>query len=358
MRIGVNCFCDKEIISIIESLDCIGECDITGDVDVYVYDTNGTASTDIPSVLSGILDVYSVESDLPSGFPDSELKEIDEVFEKDWHIFSIARRYIKTIIQEICKDYYPLDSPIYREKVGIMNLCDSAFMKRECLMGESTWEKFVISIKQINRFHSNHLNLDLFKEVCDSLSLKIDKGNNSFYRGRISDEVGFPKEMMGAPRPEYASSGRANSQGISCLYMAGDEITTLHELRARDLDYITIGKFCAKQDLQIVDLSSLDTLSPFTGVFEYDWFAINLPILKKISSEIAKPLRRQDSEIDYLPTQYIADFVKSNGYAGICYASTLNTVGINYAIFEPKKFECIDVKLIQVTSLDYNIRDC
>ena len=76
--------------------------------------------------------------------------------------------------------------------------------------------------------------------------------------------------------------------------------------------------------------------------------------MKKISREIAKPLRRQDSELDYLPSQYIADYIKSLGYDGICYRSTLNKSGVNYAIFHNKKFECIEVSLVHVNSVEYH----
>ena len=92
-------------------------------------------------------------------------------------------------------------------------------------------------------------------------------------------------------------------------------------------------------------------------MFNAEWFSINMSILKKISREIAKPLRRQDSELDYLPSQYIADYVKSLGYDGICFRSTLNREGVNYAIFDSKTFECVDVKLVHIDSVEYDITD-
>ena len=166
---------------------------------------------------------------------------------------------------------------------------------------------------------------------------------------------------MGPPPANLATAGRANSNGISCLYLASDEITTLHEIRARDLDRISIGRFEARYDLRLIDLAELDKISPFrvSDVFTFEWLALNIPILKKINNEIAKPLRRQDSDLDYLPSQYIADFIKSLGYDGIRYKSTLNRDGMNYAIFDKKKLKCIDVKHIQVmgVTFDFNYLD-
>ena len=135
--------------------------------------------------------------------------------------------------------------------------------------------------------------------------------------------------------------------------------TSLHEIRARDYDYVSIGSFFPKKILRVVDLSTIDAISPFNedNGLGIEWFAINMPILKKISYEIAKPLKRQDSDIDYLPTQYIADYIKGLGFDGLCYNSTLNKGGINYAIFNPGDFTCKSVRLIQVDPVMYSYQD-
>jgi len=65
------------------------------------------------------------------------------------------------------------------------------------------------------------------------------------------------------------------------------------------------------------------------------------------------PMRRFDSVLDYIPTQYICDFVKHLGYDGIRYKSTLSEGGVNYAIFDEKKFECVDVKVVHIENMQY-----
>lgn len=253
---------------------------------------------------------------------------------------------------------YNSDSLLFVEKVGMEKLCDSEFLRRNSLLRESSWEKFMSSIKNINRFHSNHINFELLNEFfCGpQMQRTIQKDSDSLFRARIADENGIKKEEMGPPPAKLATAGRANSAGISCLYLANDVVTTFHEIRARDLDYISVASFRLNKDLKIVDLSNLDNISPFSqGSFDYEWFAINMSILKKISIEIAKPLRRQDSELDYLPAQYISDFVKSLGFDGICYKSTLNKDGLNYAFFDYKKFKCVDIRLYHVKALSYEV---
>lgn len=354
MQIGISCFKDIEICSMINSENRIGDCEITGQTDTLVYDT--VYDNYLEDYISEILNIYTPISELPNDFPKDNLDKIEKILVENWSIFNTTENETRAIIMEICKNIYPYDSLIFNEKVGMEKLCDSEFLKRNSLVKESTWERFMSSIKNINRFHSKHINLELLEELfkSPSMQLHIKKEDKLLYRARICEDKVLSKDQMGPPLAKIATAGRANSAGISCLYLASDITTTLHEIRARDLDYVSVATFVVDKDLKIVDLSNLDKISPLSvGSFDFEWFAINMTILKKISNEIAKPLRRQDSELDYLPAQYISDFVKSLGFDGICYRSTLNNEGLNYAFFDHKKFKCIDVQLYHISSLVY-----
>lgn len=355
MLIGINCFRDVEIRSIIKNQNIKGICEITKDSDVEVYDTN--EDDIVKEYISEILNIYSPASDLPNDFPIERLNYIEDVLFEEWTVFNVSKENIKKIVVEVCKDVYTENSLIYTEKVGMEKICDSEFLKKNSLLRESSWEKFMSSIKNINRFHSKHINLELLEEFFCSKRMQriVRKASECLFRARVSDEKGMKEGEMEPPPANRASAGRANSAGIRCFYLADSIETTLHEIRARDLDYISVASFKPNKELRIVDLSILDNISPFLQQdnFDYEWFAINISILKKISMEIAKPLRRQDSELDYLPAQYISDFVKCLGFDGICYRSTLNREGLNYAFFDYKKFKCIDVKLYHIKSIQF-----
>ncbi len=157
---------------------------------------------------------------------------------------------------------------------------------------------------------------------------------------------------MGAPPARKASAGRANPEGISCLYLADSLDTTLHETRASVYDYISVGKFKLLQDIEVVNLAAIDKVSPFQEI-DISLLAINQPHLKKIGNEISKPLRRHDSILDYLPTQYISDYIKSEGFAGIEYKSTMCKDGVNFAIFDEALLECIEIEEYDIESLSY-----
>jgi hypothetical protein len=103
-------------------------------------------------------------------------------------------------------------------------------------------------------------------------------------------------------------------------------------------------------------LSGISGTSPFLYQGELEKYAANRIVFQEIAIEIAKPLRRSDSPIEYLPTQYISEFIKSQSYDGVEYASTLREGGYNVAIFDETLFECVGVNTIEVTKIQYETR--
>lgn len=114
-----------------------------------------------------------------------------------------------------------------------------------------------------------------------------------------------------------------------------------------------MGKFILQKDVEVVKLSDINKLSPFVGL-DINLIAANIIHLNKISKNIAKPLRRYDSSLDYLPTQYICDYIKSKDFAGIEYKSTMFEGGTNYAMFDASMFKCIDTKVYDIKSIKYD----
>ena len=74
-----------------------------------------------------------------------------------------------------------------------------------------------------------------------------------------------------------------------------------------------------------------------------------------IAQEIAKPLRN-DNVLDYLPTQYISDFIRSKGYDGIEYGSTMRKQGVQFGSFDPSVFKCTSTKVYDVKSISYDYK--
>lgn len=142
-------------------------------------------------------------------------------------------------------------------------------------------------------------------------------------------------------------------------YLADSRDTTLYEIRAGIYDYVTVGKFILKEDIDVINLADIDKVSPFVGIqygFDFTQYAINIDHLKMIGNEIAKPLRN-DNHLDYLPTQYISDYIRSRGHDGIEYISTMRKKGVNLAVFDEAKLKCTDVSVYDITSISYNYEE-
>ena len=72
----------------------------------------------------------------------------------------------------------------------------------------------------------------------------------------------------------------------------------------------------------------------------------------KISLDLSKPMRRYDTEIDYIPTQFICEFIRVyTGASGIRFASSLHPTGKNIVIFNQDLIESSNVSLKKVTSV-------
>jgi hypothetical protein len=196
-------------------------------------------------------------------------------------------------------------------------------------------------------------NAQAFESLLTAIAKPYHTGK-CFYRARLShNKNGFDINNMGIPPKGKRSAGRINPEGIGVLYLSSDCITVLNEVRATTFDYVTIGKFQLKEDIAIVNLSGISTTSPFRYGGELEKYIANRKVLQEIALELAKPLRRSDSSLEYLPTQYIAEFIKSLEYDGVEYASTLRDGGFNLAVFDGSLFECVETYTVEVKEISY-----
>lgn len=355
MKCCVECFIDIEIKSRITGLKQVGNCNICEAENVFVYDTH-LLSDDFEA----LLDTYKPESILPDTFPKELLKLLKDELVENWNIFNLDSDRVDKLIKVICQSKYKEEPKLFEQKIGISQKCDSQYLEQYSLLGKYSWESFAESIKLQNRFHSKQLNTSVFLDFLNYLRKPYKKGS-VFYRARISNSsMGYRKEEMFAPQPGQASAGRVNPEGISYLYLGSDKTTTLNEVRAGLHDFVSIATFKLNQDIDVVDLTRIDKISAFSRLNPTQ-HAVNRTHLVKMSRDIAKPLRRQDSHLEYLPTQYLCEFIKMSRFndgtecSGIEYGSTMSKEGYNIAIFNSKLFECIEVDVYDVQGLKYTV---
>lgn len=367
MKICSNCFRDSEIVSIINSL---GEnqkrkviCPTCGKKTLFLYDTDEEYDVDISSYISELISAYKVESELDPTFPTSEIRPLAEDLLKNWNIFnkSLSVDKINSIISETAVKSREISDKYLNENVGLFQLYDQKCIDEASILKFGDWDSFIEELKYKNRFHSNYVNEDNLKKLCNYVSHEIKEGQ-LLYRCRIiTDGKKLTNKEMGPPPKGMSSDGRANAFGISRLYLASDKYTAIKEVRSGAFDMVCVGKFHAKEDLTVVDLDRLNKISPFQAG-DISLYIINIQILNKINEEISKTLSSSDNRLDYVPTQFIIDLIQSfkddEGnplYDGIKYHSTMDEKAYNVALFDSSKCYCERVFHYKVSGITYRI---
>ena len=214
------------------------------------------------------------------------------------------------------------------------------------------WENIKDSLQHQTRYFTNLGKLypiDPMLEKYIVADEPIPKGR-TLYRARVlpDKKAYYQKKDMGCPPPEKVNAGRANPVGIPYLYLCADKDTTYYEVRARFLDRICIGTFKTVRDLNIVNFADKASLFLSSHSGDIIEFIKKKLLLNSISKDMSRPLTRYDSELEYVPTQYICELSKLHKANGICFESSLKKDGLNYVLFDENDADCIDVKNTQI----------
>lgn len=333
-----NCFADKELIGFIVSQGLIGNCGCCSNKNIEII------------AMEELLDFFK---ELFDNFqPKPEGKSLISLIQGNWSLFSNLECGNKIL-------NFTLD------KVGssISNSEELIDFNDAILENINYWFKLKEQLKWEKRYFTNieyltdDLGWDSFFE-----SKVVIKNEDIFYRGRLhrsADQDAFKDEEMFCPPKETSSAGRANPMGIPYLYLSDNKETILYEIRASYLDDVTVASFAIKQEIEediiISDFTENPTLYHPNEVNK----KIKSTLLKQlISRDLSKPMRRYDSELDYIPTQFICEFIKIfTNVQGIKFRSSLHNLGNNLVIFDQSIMNCIAVKKVRVSKVVINSID-
>jgi len=200
------------------------------------------------------------------------------------------------------------------------------------------WQKFVVGLKYENRFTLTEEPMRFVESLIDyakkykTVSLPH---NTSLFRARINDsnsDAPFTLDKMSAPPAHLAGHGRLNPRGIPYLYLASDKLTAVSEVRPWVGCDLTVAEFCLTDDCQFVNFSKEHFVNVLNGEQfegpEFTWREL-------ITWMFSAPFDPRD-DAAYIPTQYLAERIKSAGFAGIIYDSALNAGGYNVTLFGAK----------------------
>jgi len=333
MKVCIHCFNDLELRQfILTNSTEKGKCD-------YCADSPDTELLDIGELLDFFAEFIAIFKIDPKGIAFSDL------IQNDWNLFA-GELECNKILSDILLS---LNSSITDPSITVSYIDDIV----ECT---SYWETLKSEIKWKIRFLTNIDKLDelhwplLFKQTV------ILSRSEQLFRARLhynGDQKEFDTNNMGCPDKSIASAGRANPQGISFLYLSKKIETTMYEIRATFLDEISIGTFRIKGDSDVVLVDFTEIASAFLNVDNIVECAKSMLLKRYISADLSKPIRRYDSELEYIPTQFICEYIRYNNEkaAGIIFDSSLHIGGKNIVLFDQDKVECISVEKHQVTNV-------
>lgn len=324
-----NCYKNLELQKIIESISTeTGNCNFCGKRSTPIVD-----SREMAEFFNQPISLYRISKDGKD--------TLCELLQKEWELFNLDSAKINTLLQSMFSDETAVDPKIFTQKV--INYAKNSPESMELV---NQWNNLRNEIITTNRFFiENALDHELLEKYLVEKRKTYESGS-LFFRGRISEKDGLNCNELGKPPVNKATSGRANPKGIPYFYLSTDLETTLYETRATYLDYVTIGTFKLTEDIEIVKLRTVDIRNPFEENL-YDKLVYQ-PFLKKLESELSKPLRRYESDLEYLPTQYLCEFIKHIGFEGVEYGSAMMKEGVNVAFFDDQKFKCINIEIVEV----------
>lgn len=324
MFVCKNCFSDKELRAFIESSGKLGGC--------YVCKSNKVSVVDISELLEFFQEFLENFRRNSSGTP------LNSKIQESWSFFSSLDSSSKI-----------LNAVIAKINTEIESATDLVDYKDEIIDNYKYWDTLKEELKWKRRFIPDIENIkDLGWDGFFNTQFEL-KPEHALFRARVhhqSGQTAHDRIDMMCPKPEITKGGRANPSGIPFLYLSDNTDTVLYEIRASYLDELSIGEFRLKKEfgkVKIVDFTE-DTVLFQPGQVTA---TIKSRLLRdRISRDLSKPMRRYDTEIEYIPTQFICEFIKIfTGASGIRFTSSLHPEGNNVVIFDQFKMECTKVTL-------------
>nr|WP_315422984.1 RES family NAD+ phosphorylase [uncultured Pedobacter sp.] len=330
-----------------------GDCDFCGSLGVIIVKCE-----EVSLPFEQIFGLYINHPNAEKSLHDSKQYLLHEHLLRFWpKLFNttlLTDLAVKQLVNQLGRGTSIYSVSLFEEPVEIEFLLGTEGMPAEDL--ELKWDSFSEEIKTRNRFFlSEKIDTEDLQSIFERLATIHPKGAK-FYRARISDEK-LRINKLGKPPLHLTTPGRANPVGIPYLYVSESEETTLYETRVALHESLTIGQFIAKETISLVSLRNIDWLGPIEIMdrgFTLEEFIRCRPYMIKLEQELSSPVRKQDVHLDYLPTQFLCEFIKSLGFDAVEYKSAMNIDGFNLAIFNDAKLECKGAKFVQVKDIKYS----
>ena len=344
MKCCADCFGDrglrKQIIPMYS--DSTGICSFCG--------TNGVELVKPERLVNEVGRLVSIYTPEKSG------KSLVEWLKEDWRIFTHEKMDVahsKALLSQILKDEEIVRENFVPSRAGDTSRLDS-------------WEQLSKELMYENRFFPmKEIDFDRLEGLLSHLLLDPEEWsqNEIWYRARIqlTEDGKYSVDEMGPPPKRLASQGRANPAGIPYLYFASTPDTAVSEVRPHTGEFVSVANMSVGPNLKVIDLRNpRSTVSPFLLSDENEIALLreDIGFLVELGKELTKPVLPHAAAIDYIPSQFLCEFIKRCGYHGVLYDSSVGE-GVNFSLFDPNnatvsEINCHHVTRVTVKSQPYN----
>lgn len=219
-----------------------------------------------------------------------------------------------------------------------------------------TWLEFEEEIIHRNRFFPNAgivRQIDGLLDRTDSF-IAVNKGSKLYRARQIAledieqkdgDICGYDEKGSLSPSSDITIAGRANPSKIPYLYAAMDKYTAAAEIKPSLKDFISVAELDVNEELKLADFVYREESGGKSDLEQ---------LRNNISLSYSMVVDRKNIE-GYIPTQYIAEYIKHKGLDGIAYMSLQAYGGINIALFEECKVSFKKSRVFQTHSIKYNV---
>lgn len=281
---------------------------------------------------------------------DEEGAPLVHLLDEEWRLFrgsGLRPAEVKELLADILED-----GELVRKLFTKIEYPDDGALR--------SWEDLRDELMHENRwFLEKPMDMGRIRELLDHLITPQSLFDSStWYRARLIDGEG-PHELskMGAPPPRLAKHGRANPVGIPYLYLASSKATSVAELRPHTGEHASVAEFnLAGLDLKYADLR--DPRGHASPLIDDEDLIIRLraglPLLERLGVELTRPVQSSGAPYEYIPTQYLCEFIKTCGFDGVLYRSSVSIdEGVNVALFnagitKPLRVEEVAVERVSV----------
>lgn len=150
----------------------------------------------------------------------------------------------------------------------------------------------------------------------------VDAGPNTelsgIYRARVfQDRAELEKALckpwqdLGPPPAKFAKAGRMNAHGVSVFYGATRADVAVGEVRPPVGSRVAVAEFKLQRTLRLLDVAALRSLYVEGSIFNPEFInqLKRAKFLKRLSELFAKPVMPSDEDLEYIPTQAIAEYL-------------------------------------------------